>query len=63
MKKTVWRILRPLKIMFPPCAWTFFDPALPRFAAGKKLALKRSDSFPGGRSAAAAWYPKNLQCA
>jgi hypothetical protein len=43
--------------------WTFFDHEHPRCAAGKKLALTRSDSFPGGRSAAVSWRPKNLQCA
>jgi hypothetical protein len=43
--------------------WIFFDHDHPRYAAGKKLALTRSDSFPGGRSAAVSWCPKNLQCA
>jgi hypothetical protein len=43
--------------------WTFFDHAHPHCVAGKKLALTRSDSFPGGHSVAAAWFPKNLQCA
>jgi hypothetical protein len=37
---------------------SFSDHDRLRSAAGKKLALKRSDNFPGGRSAAASWCPE-----
>jgi len=49
-----------LKIVIPLRAGSFFDPAPPRCAAGKKLALTRSDSFPGGRSAAGAGGPEKI---
>ncbi|OHE23753.1 MAG: hypothetical protein A2Z43_01310 [Syntrophobacterales bacterium RBG_19FT_COMBO_59_10] len=40
---------RDLKILIPPRAGHFFDPAPPRFAAGKKLAPEGAQTvFPAG---------------
>jgi hypothetical protein len=44
----------------PPGRGPFSDPAHPLYAAGQKLALTRSDSFPGGHSAAVAGYPGKI---
>jgi hypothetical protein len=48
----------------PFARWTFFDPAPPRFAAGKKLALRAQTVFPAGAPlrGQSPSLPKNLQC-
>ncbi|OHE23285.1 MAG: hypothetical protein A2Z43_03175 [Syntrophobacterales bacterium RBG_19FT_COMBO_59_10] len=51
-----------MKIMIPPRAGSFFDPAPPRFAAGKKLAPKGAQTvFPAGAALRGQGTPKKSQ--